>query len=169
MKISIQKACLKDVSTIQNIALKTWPDTFENILSHEQIQYMLEWMYNPTSLSKQIADENFYFYLAFIDKIPCGFISAEVNYNHSQTTKVHKLYILPAYQGQGVGKKLVNKILSIATQNNNIKLTLNVNKNNPAKYFYEKIGFILVKEELIDIGNNFFMNDFVFEKLINRQ
>ena len=41
---------------------------------------------------------------------------------------------------------------------------LNVNKFNSAFNFYEKIGFKTVKKEIIDIGNNYIMDDFVMEK-----
>jgi len=45
-------------------------------------------------------------------------------------------------------------------------LQLNVNRNNNAKVFYEKIGFAVIKEEDIDIGNGYLMNDYVMEKKV---
>jgi len=41
-----------------------------------------------------------------------------------------------------------------------------VNRNNVAKDFYEKFGFIVIKEEDLDIGNGYFMNDYVMQKNI---
>jgi hypothetical protein len=38
---------------------------------------------------------------------------------------------------------------------------LNVNKYNKAKFFYEKLGFTITKEEVIDIGNDYVMDDYV--------
>jgi ribosomal protein S18 acetylase RimI-like enzyme len=43
-------------------------------------------------------------------------------------------------------------------------LFLNVNKYNSAIQFYHKIGFEIAKEEVIDIGNGFVMDDYVMEK-----
>jgi ribosomal protein S18 acetylase RimI-like enzyme len=40
---------------------------------------------------------------------------------------------------------------------------LNVNKNNEARFFYEKLGFSLVKEEVIAIGQGYVMDDYVME------
>ena len=34
------------------------------------------------------------------------------------------------------------------------------------KEFYEKLGFTVIKEEDIDIGNGYLMNDYVMEKKI---
>ena len=38
---------------------------------------------------------------------------------------------------------------------------LNVNRDNPAISFYKKLGFGIKREEDIDIGEGFFMNDYV--------
>jgi diamine N-acetyltransferase len=46
-------------------------------------------------------------------------------------------------------------------------LLLNVNRDNSAKTFYEKLGFAVLKVEDIDIGNGFFMNDYIMEKKIS--
>jgi ribosomal protein S18 acetylase RimI-like enzyme len=45
-------------------------------------------------------------------------------------------------------------------------LQLNVNRNNKAIDFYKKHGFEIIREEDNDIGEGFFMNDFVMEKKI---
>jgi hypothetical protein len=42
---------------------------------------------------------------------------------------------------------------------------LNVNKYNKAQYFYSKLGFAIIKEEVIDIGNDYVMDDYVMESL----
>jgi len=42
-------------------------------------------------------------------------------------------------------------------------LTLNVNRHNKARFFYEKYGFVIIGEEDIDIGEGYFMNDYIME------
>ena len=57
--------------------------------------------------------------------------------------------------------------ISLSESKNNA-LFLNVNKHNQSAIgFYEKHGFFLVKKEVIDIGNGFIMDDFVFELELN--
>jgi ribosomal protein S18 acetylase RimI-like enzyme len=41
---------------------------------------------------------------------------------------------------------------------------LNVNRYNKARFFYEKLGFVIMKEEDIDIGSGYYMIDYVMEK-----
>ena len=43
-------------------------------------------------------------------------------------------------------------------------LLLNVNRHNKAISFYKKYGFDIIAEEDIDIGNGYYMNDYVMEK-----
>lgn len=39
---------------------------------------------------------------------------------------------------------------------------LNVNKDNSAVKVYERLGFVRIREEENDIGQGFFMDDFVY-------
>lgn len=145
---------------IQHIAKYTWPETFENILTPDQITYMLDMMYSDKSLAEQTKN-NHKFILAIEDGTYLGFASYELNYQNTQTTKVHKLYILPKWQGKGVGKFLLDDIMNAAREAGNTALTLNVNRHNPSVNFYQKQGWTIVKEEDNDIGNGYFMNDYV--------
>jgi ribosomal protein S18 acetylase RimI-like enzyme len=71
--------------------------------------------------------------------------------------------VLPETQGTGVGKLLFNLVVEKAKESNQKAVFLNVNKYNKAKDFYIKLGFTITKEEVIDIGNNYIMDDFVME------
>lgn len=123
---------------------------------------MLGWMYSLDTLEKQ-ASEGHRFYLAEEKGEMLGFTGIELNQELGKT-KIHKIYILPTAQGKGIGKKLIKEIKEIALENNQTSLLLNVNKyNQGAIDFYEYLGFKKVKDEVIDIGNGYVMDDFVFE------
>ncbi|MBC7534108.1 MAG: GNAT family N-acetyltransferase, partial [Ferruginibacter sp.] len=66
-------------------------------------------------------------------------------------------------QGKGTGRSLVNYIVNEIKKIGGQILELNVNRHNPAVSFYNKMGFVIAREENIDIGNGFFMNDYVME------
>ncbi|EAZ79546.1 GNAT family N-acetyltransferase [Algoriphagus machipongonensis] len=160
--IHITSASTKELKEVQNLAHHTWPDTFGDILSPEQIEYMLNWMYSLETLEKQ--QKNGHIFLLAKEKDEClGFAGIEPNQTPGQT-KIHKIYILPTAQGKGIGKKLIQAIKEIALANNQSSLLLNVNKyNKGAISFYEYLGFVNIKEEVIDIGNGYVMDDYVFE------
>lgn len=152
----------EDLEIVRKIALQTWPDAFSSILSPNQINYMLEWMYSIESLKNQTQTQNNVFLLACLDEFS-GFASYELNYKNSESAKLHKVYILPEAQGKGVGAALIKEICKIAKGKNQKSVLLNVNRQNKAVKVYEHLGFRIKEEENIDIGNGFFMNDYVME------
>ncbi|MFO7445705.1 MAG: GNAT family N-acetyltransferase [Ignavibacteriaceae bacterium] len=164
--IEIHSAEEKDYDIINRLAHRIWPCTFGSILSKEQIDYMLEWMYSLPSIKEQVEKKGHHYILAKEDDNYIGYASFEFNYDNSDSTKVHKIYLLPETQGKGFGKQMMNYISEKALQNNNTSLLLNVNRDNPAVKFYERTGFRVIKEEDIDIGNNYFMNDYVMKKIL---
>lgn len=162
--IEFKNASENDISQIQAVAATTWPVAYGKILSAAQIEYMLDLFYSAAALKKSMESQNYIF--AINDGKIVGFCGIEHNFNSTSTTRIHKLYILPETQGLNVGRKFIEYITEIALEQSSNKLSLNVNKYNSAFHFYKKLGFTTVKEEIIDIGNDYIMDDFVMEKNI---
>lgn len=150
---------------IQDLAKAIWPDAYGAILSKEQLEFMMEMMYSLDSLENQLKNNNV-FLLVKEENEFLGFASYELNFNNSNKTKIHKLYILPTIQGKGVGKNLIFYIQEIAKKGNNSALILNVNKYNKAKDFYLHNQFEITDSLVVHIGNGYVMDDFVMEKKI---
>jgi ribosomal protein S18 acetylase RimI-like enzyme len=164
--ISIIDASINDIKIIQDIAYTTWPLTYGEILSVDQLQYMLDLIYSDEVLTKQIKNKEQLFYLIYEEETVLGFIGIEHNYQNKAITKIHKIYLLAETQGKGIGKTTIETIGKLAKENNSISLLLNVNRFNKALHFYKKIGFKIIDEINIEIGNGFLMEDYVMEKLI---
>ena len=165
--IEIKIADKKHIPIIRELAEILWPATFAPILSDKQIEYMMEMMYSQESLEKQM-DAGHQYIIAVEDGVSIGYVSFEVNHNNTKKTKIHKLYILPQYQRKGAGKNIIEYVAKEAIKSENNVLFLNVNKHNQsAIHFYQKHDFFLLKKEVIDIGNGFIMDDFVFELKLN--
>lgn len=160
--MSIQKLSQNELQVVQDLAYATWPETFKEILTKEQIDYMLEWMYNLETLKNQVKDGH-QFYLYSENEIPLGFIGFESFQPFKNVIKIHKLYVLPQTQGSGVGKKLIQKTVEIAKETGVFSIVLNVNRFNKAVSFYQYLGFQIIFEENIDIGNGYLMEDYVLE------
>ena len=167
--IEIKTAEKEQISIIRKLAKELWPDTFAPILTAKQIAYMMEMMYSRESLEKQL-EEGHQYAIVSDDNEEIGYVSYEINHTHSDKTKIHKLYLLPDRQRKGVGKKVIDYVAQEAKKSKNKALFLNVNKHNRgAISFYRKNNFMLVKEEVIDIGNGFVKDDFVFELKLNQE
>lgn len=161
--VIIRFADTDDINSIGFLAHQIWPVTYGNILSEAQLQYMLQMTYSPASLKRQMQEQKHVFMLAELEEEPVGFASFSET-GKTGVFKLHKIYVNTAIQGKGLGKALLAAVIEEITPLGAIALQLNVNRNNRAKAFYERQGFAVIKEEDIDIGNGYFMNDYVMEK-----
>jgi ribosomal protein S18 acetylase RimI-like enzyme len=161
----IRDAMPHEASTIRGIALDTWWITYGPIISADQIRYMLEAIYNETLLHDQMATREQHFILLLENDVPSGFAAYSPQTEDPSAWKLHKLYVLPSGHGRGFGRQLVNEILRRSAQQGISALELNVNRDNPARHFYERIGFQIVRQEDIAIGP-YWMNDYVMRLVI---
>lgn len=156
----ISDATTEDISSIIHIAEKTWWPTYGNILTDEQIRYMLDAIYNPGSLGRQMADTAQVFLMGKDPRGPQGFAAYGPRPEEPATYKLHKLYVLPDNQQRGYGRMLIDEIAKRMLRANKHILDVNVNRYNSAVRFYEKYGFKVVREEDVPIGP-YWMNDYV--------
>ena len=151
-----------EISIVKDLAYKIWPHAYAEILSNEQLTYMLDNFYSIASLERQM-DNGHVFLLVQENGIHLGFASYQINILPNKT-KLHKIYIDPETQGKGIGKLLLDEVVQRAINSGNSHLFLNVNKYNKAFHFYEKLGFQKIADEVIEIGNGYVMDDYVMEK-----
>jgi len=169
----ISVATYNQLPIIKELAYQIWPIAYGDILSNRQLDYMLDLIYSIESLENQINKKQVFLLVSFENEY-VGFASYELNFEDEKhkeiennlnqvKTKIHKLYILPQIQGNGIGKKIIDYIKDIAIFNENSSIILNVNRFNKAKDFYLKYGFKITKEIKINIGNGYIMDDYVME------
>jgi len=160
--ITVSPALPSEFHLIRHIAEKTWPVTYGNILSPEQLVYMIAKLYSDEKLQRDALTGHVFWFARENDEL-LGFIGVEHGLE-GQSSKLHKIYILPEAQGKGIGALLMEKAESLAVEAGSKHLILNVNRFNKARYFYEKRGFTIKSLEDIDIGEGFLMEDYVMEK-----
>lgn len=159
--LKILRAEHSHLDLIRRLAHLVWPDTYKNILSGEQISYMLDLFYSRQALLQQF--EEHIFLMAFINDKAVGFASYSMG-SQPDIYKIHKIYVLPSTQGKGIGKVMIDRIAHTAADAGGNFLQLNVNRKNKARMFYERLGFLVITEEDIPIGNGYFMTDYVMQK-----
>lgn len=155
---TIRAANINDIYIIQEIARTTWPLVYRSILSSNQIEYMLDCIYNDDALRTVMESGKQKFLLIVDGEKNLGF--ASYGFISHELFKLYKLYVLPTHHGKGLGKLLIDEVIRISRIAGVAKLDLNVNRYNPAYYFYLKRGFKVLREEDIPIGP-FLMNDYV--------
>ena len=163
--ITIKLAGLDDINTIHTLAHRIWRIVYKEIITAEQMDYMLEMMYSHESLQYQIEKQKHNFIIAYDDDIPVGFAAYFPKYEIAPTIyRLDKLYVLPDQHGKGIGKQLIDHIIAEIQPLGCSLLELTVNRKNNAVSFYEKLGFTIVSEIDHPIGEGYFMNDYVMQK-----
>lgn len=161
--ITLREAGYGDIHTIQKLMHRIWPQTYASILHDDQIHYMTQMMYSDQALQQQIKDGH-HFIIAESDHIPVGYASFSRTENWT-TYQLHKLYIDITLQRKGIGTTVLNKIIQIIKSDHGKFLQLQVNRNNlSAIDFYKKHGFFIIKAIDMDIGEGYFMKDYILQK-----
>lgn len=158
--LEIKQVRAVDADVINELAHQIWPHTFSQILSKDQIAYMLDWMYDPQTLKEQINTGQLFYVIKEYNR-PKGFIGLEPNYPDAGILRIHKLYVLPEEQGKGLGRKLLTQAFDVAFDLDLHTLHLNVNRFNKSVDFYKHVGFDIIGEEDIEIGKGYLMEDFI--------
>lgn len=162
-KMKVLEATPKDIPLIQDLAKRSWEMAYSKILSPGQISYMMAEMYSEKEISSQMENPDWRYFLIKDDEGNFGgFIGYQFNYE-PQTTKLHRIYMVPESKGKGLGKFALNYLKNHVSENDNERIILNVNKYNNAKDFYESQGFKVYEEGVFDIGNGYVMDDYLME------
>ncbi len=166
--MKLVKAKEGDIPLIQNLARRSWENAYADILSAEQMEYMLSEMYSETEIKNHLLNPDYHYYLIRDENTGAfeGFIGYEHNYEE-RTTKLHRIYLVPESKGKGFGKRTLQFLNGKVSENGNERIILNVNKYNSAKSFYESQGYRVYDEGVFDIGNGFVMDDYLMEFLIH--
>jgi ribosomal protein S18 acetylase RimI-like enzyme len=165
-EVFIRIARTDDISVIHDMAEVAFRHTYREILSSEQMEYMMDWMYSPANLLKQFEDGHVY-HILFSQGRPCGYVSVQKEGTDADNIEVwhlQKIYVLPSEQGHGLGRTLFEcavKYIRSDAKGKPAALELNVNRNNPSIEFYRHLGLKILRQGDFHIGNGFYMNDYI--------
>lgn len=145
---------------IREMAEKIWWNHYPAIIGEEQVKYMLGKMYSLESLYSQLEEGKQLFYILMEDERPIGFIGIELL--DSESAFIHKFYLLQTKQRKGAGTLAFQLVLNQFPELKEIRLQVN-RQNYQAINFYFKIGYVIEKVADFDIGEGYFMNDFIMK------
>ena len=154
----IREAKLADAEEIARVHVDTWRTTYQDIIPESyltRLSYqkrkeswtnMLSsstegktdyWVYVVENKTRQI--------IAFADG------GLERNGNSIYQGELYAIYILEAYQGQGIGTKLVKNIAEKLSQSGLESMLVWVLADNPACQFYQALGGQQVKQKQFEL------------------
>ncbi len=163
---AIVPATEADLPAITDLAGVIWRACYPGIISPAQIEFMLARMYATATLRDEIRSRGIHFYRLLAGGQLVGFAALGPT-DIAGVMKLHKLYLLPACHGCGLGSLLLQHTEAEARKLGARRLILSVNKRNArAIAAYQRNGFAVAEAVVTDLGGGFVMDDFVMAKTI---
>ena len=144
---------IKEISRLANII---WNEAYKELLSKNQITYMLEKYLSFNAIKTNIS-EGYKYTLLVENNCNIGFMAYIIYENY---IFLSKLYILNEYMDKGFGSQSINYLKKY-----NLPIELTVNKYNINAYNkYLHLGFNVIDSVVTDIGNGYVMDDYIMRK-----
>ena len=134
----------QDIETLVSLAREIWTEHYTPIIGAAQVEYMLEHMHSAGVISRQIASENYYYYLLEPENEAAGYFAVQLR---DGELFLSKLYVHSSQRGKGLGRQTLDFIQQLARDFERETITLTVNKyNSNSIAAYYKFGFVKTGE-----------------------
>jgi ribosomal protein S18 acetylase RimI-like enzyme len=165
MNTHIIHADSSQAAMIASIGKKSFRNAFEHLFNSrmELFEYLAR-TYDPLKIARSLEKERNTYLLAYQEGEPAGFAKLKWNSLHEEIESIaqaelQKLFVLPAYQGKGVGQSLLEEVKSLVTSFQPDYLWLDTHvSNEKAIRLYEKNGFVILARQFFGIGTQKFEN-----------
>ncbi len=139
----VRTASNKDLAEIGQLLGVVWHATYDQIYGVQRVSEITAEWHSLGSLSKNLSAPNSEFLVADSGSQLGGMAFARQI--SDRIVKIKQIYILPDFQGQGVGQQLLDEVFESFFEA--VEFELEVEKENiPAIKFYEKNGFVRAGE-----------------------
>lgn len=155
--IEIRHGRTADVFAIGRVLVETWRATFRGQLDDAYLDRMSPAEQAVRHMSRRNA-VGVGHYVA-IDRKSDTLVGF-ANYGPSRFTastpvgEIYALYVLPAYQGRGIGDALVRAVARRMVEGGTVTLIAWVLSTNPNRAFYERLGATPVETSIIGLGGH---------------
>ena len=114
MPITFLGASKEDIPEIQKLARRIWEEAYREILSDDQINYMLELMYSEKVIVQELRSGVVWDIIVNKNQ-PCGFLS--YTFGKDNSVKLSKIYIMDEARGKSIAAESISRISQYARDN----------------------------------------------------
>ena len=153
------------IDSVAKLAREIWEQHFTPIIGVAQVEYMLNKFQSKKAIASQIG-KGWEYHIVTREMEYVGYIGLVPNVL-GRKMLLSKIYVKNCAQGNGVGNQMLDFVEEKSKSRGFNMVWLTVNRfNNSTVEWYIRHGFITVNEVKKDIGDGFFMDDFIMEKRI---
>lgn len=147
--ITIRRALIGDIPGIRSVLAITWRDTYATLLSESSIAKVTAEWHAPKVLEAEIGRSATFFAVAENSaRDIVGMITAD---SQDDIVSIARLYVLPEFQRQGIGKELMEASCRVFPQARRVQLDVE-EQNLKGRAFYRKLGLREVGVKSDDIA-----------------
>jgi len=161
--VTFRTAAERDIPVIQILSSRIWREHYPGIITHEQIDYMLEKMYGAGIIRDEVMNKGYRYVVVMKGKEAVGYIAYRFE-EPDRAVMISKLYLLPSLHKKGIGRHMLQYVKDDAVRRGAKRIYLFVNKSNrKAIAAYDRFGFKKAEAVVTQIGNGFVMDDYRME------
>lgn len=158
IKICEQDAQLRQLSDLANTI---WHEYFIDLISEDQINYMVEKFQSYEAIKKAMKEEDYTYFLAYEGDDLIGYCGVKPD---ADRLFLSKLYLRKDKRGQGLSSILLNQAIAFAKEQHKKAMYLTCNKyNSHSLDVYHAKGFKDIDAVQTDIGRGFIMDDYILQ------
>ncbi len=159
--VPVEAEDLPTLEALSAFASRIVKEHFDPLIGSEQNDYMIARFQSVSAIKGQIRSGYRYYLAENEDGDFQGFLAF---YPRDGKMYLSKFYVDRSCRGKGIARKMFRFLTEETEKEGLSAVFLNVNRDNSQVIrIYEHLGFAKVREEKNDIGNGFFMDDFVLE------
>jgi ribosomal protein S18 acetylase RimI-like enzyme len=158
--IQITRVQAGDAARLLELSRRTFFDAFVHLNHPADMEAFAANAFTLQSFTGQLNNPDSYFYYALINGEPAGYIklnyhAAQTEFQHADALEVERIYISKEYQGQQVGKQLIDFAIQTAIDAKFGYIWLGVWEHNAgAIRFYEGRGFSIFSKHKFMLGSD---------------
>lgn len=158
--VTIRKASISDLETIQEISRRTFIETFIEVNTPENMDNYIQENFNAQQIALEINNPESAFYLAILDHqaiayLKLNFGNAQTEIRSAQAMEIQRIYVLKNFHGKKIGQLLLNKAIKIGQESGVETIWLGVwEKNHKAIQFYNNNDFVEFDQHNFTLGND---------------
>ncbi|MBO4495922.1 MAG: HAD-IA family hydrolase [Clostridiales bacterium] len=147
---------------VVSLAEIIWNEWFPNIISQEQINYMVKKYQSMPAIDEAIEKNGYEYFLLILGDTPVGYMGVVPD---NDALLLSKLYLMKPFRGERRSNILFDKAEEVAKEKGFSKVRLFVNRRNyNSVRVYLRKGYRIIEEKKTDIGEGFICDDYLMEK-----
>ena len=160
MAVSFRECTLEDLEILQAFSRRLFFETFADMNTPENMAVYLDKAFAAEKIRAELSDENSVFYFLYRGGKLAGYLKlneapAQTDIHDEQSLEIERIYVSKEFQGEGLGRCLMEKAVSTAIRRKKKYVWLGVwEKNEKALRFYKRNGFYQIGTHSFVMGDD---------------